>query len=477
MSMKKIFLLIAVMFSLFSLSAKTVIDVNDYFSAKTDNPKITTADGEFTITTAKGGASNVPIFSLGYNGADNDIRVYANGVFSVTSKTKKIQALQFEMSTQGLKRWADLAPSAGLVTIDVPNAITTWAGDTTYVDFTVGASAVHGTENTKAGQFCFKKITIYVEGDETPELPQADTVNVVVADIFYEYYEEYSEEGAYNYWLQIEDSATGYWLLFDLYAPTEGSLVGNYSFSADNLGSTDTYIYIDEDNDISVSDAKINITAAGDGYKIEASMTAADGNVYIVNYTGVVEEYIDNPYSYEPEEVSTITFNAAEISVSDYTDYGFAYVILDNDEGELVLEVNLSSLTDDDMIPDGTYTIDFSESDGTITASSGVSDGYASGSYFMTDFVEEEGETYPETVYFLVSGQAVVTSNGTGTKLTLTAKTYYGSTINAVYQPVSTGLESLSDKNKTVLYNVLGTPVGNDYNGIVIRDGKKFMKR
>ena len=38
------------------------------------------------------------------------------------------------------------------------------------------------------------------------------------------------------------------------------------------------------------------------------------------------------------------------------------------------------------------------------------------------------------------------------------------------------GIENVSFQNNNKLYNVLGQEVGEDYKGVVIRNGKKFLK-
>lgn len=163
--MKKIYFLLLVAFMTMTTSAQIVIDVNDYFTAKTENPIIKTADGEITIITEKGLSNNAPIFNLGYQGAENDVRIYAGGGLSISAATKTITKVEFSMSIQGLKRWASVDVNTGEVDYRVDDAITAWTGSSNSISLIVGSSVDYGTESSKAGQFCFTHITIYFADD------------------------------------------------------------------------------------------------------------------------------------------------------------------------------------------------------------------------------------------------------------------------------------------------------------------------
>ncbi|MCF0213418.1 MAG: hypothetical protein HUK13_03060 [Muribaculaceae bacterium] len=46
------------------------------------------------------------------------------------------------------------------------------------------------------------------------------------------------------------------------------------------------------------------------------------------------------------------------------------------------------------------------------------------------------------------------------------------------YTPTPTSIETITVEQETgVTYNLLGIPVGDDYKGFVIRDGKKYLRR
>ena len=99
------------------------------------------------------------------NAKANDFRCYANGITMVGNSTENIKKIVFHLSTQGIARWTDLTPSEGAVTNDTDNGLIVWEGDAQYVQFTVGAKAVHGPDVTQAAQFCFSSVTAYTAAD------------------------------------------------------------------------------------------------------------------------------------------------------------------------------------------------------------------------------------------------------------------------------------------------------------------------
>ena len=99
------------------------------------------------------------------NATANDFRCYTNGITMVGNSTENIKKIVFHLSTQGIARWTDLTPSEGAVTNDTDNGLIVWEGDAQYVQFTVGAKAVHGPDATKAGQLCFSSVTAYTAAD------------------------------------------------------------------------------------------------------------------------------------------------------------------------------------------------------------------------------------------------------------------------------------------------------------------------
>lgn len=108
------------------------------------------------VSTAQNGGASAPV----YNGGSFDLRTYAKNTLVVDAGTNVMTSIVFYISTQGLKRQAEITPSTGTMTYDMDNATVTWTGSATSVTFTVGDKAVHGTEPSKAGQFDFTKMVI-----------------------------------------------------------------------------------------------------------------------------------------------------------------------------------------------------------------------------------------------------------------------------------------------------------------------------
>lgn len=484
--MKKMYLLLAAMFSL-SLSAQTTINPSDYFSAKTENPSFTTKDGEFTISAAKGDASNVPVFNLGYNGADNDIRVYASGLLTITSKTKKMKAIQFQMSSKGLEQWADVTPSGGQVAVNVANAVTTWTGDTSYVHFNVGASNAHGTSTKTAGQFDFKQLVIYSEGDgDIPEI-KVDTITVTADTVLLD--TQYFEEDG-DVTVQLYDLKQGLVIGFDIYPDAVDNLTGTYSSADESLdpeysmvavydASAEDYVYA------TVTSGKVTITDNNGAITLNGELQTADGNLYKVSYTGTYTVIVDDPYSFEPEDIIKIDeeFSTLEVDV-EYIDYGTIDIYLGNDKGFVYLEYVSNVAPADVNMPleAGVYTIDDSGDANTISASAGYSDalGYDYPSFYGI-YIDDEGN-YNETYYFVGGNVTVTKADGVYT-LVVNAQTAKGSTFTGTYTyeyEEGTGVEDLDAKtvNNGKVYNVLGVEVDKNHRGaILIQNGRKFMLR
>jgi hypothetical protein len=65
------------------------------------------------------------------------------------------------LSAQGLKRLASITADSGAVAAQASgDTRVSWTGDAAKVVFTVGDTAIYGTENTKAGQLCCYQIIV-----------------------------------------------------------------------------------------------------------------------------------------------------------------------------------------------------------------------------------------------------------------------------------------------------------------------------
>lgn len=151
--------------------AQSTILLEDYQSIG-----FTTTDGVFTLLAEKNNGSTQPT----YNTNNKDARVYAKGTLTLTCNTGTMTKIVFNISSQGLKRQAEITPSTGTMTHDMSAKTVTWTGSGTSVAFTVGDKADYGTESTSAGQFDFVSIDVTFTSSitttvETPDFSQSET--------------------------------------------------------------------------------------------------------------------------------------------------------------------------------------------------------------------------------------------------------------------------------------------------------------
>lgn len=115
-------------------------------------------DQGFVLTFAKNTGTTAPT----YNSNGGDIRLYAKGTVTIAGTTPKtITNVVFHLSAAGLKRLPEITSNVGTVADQASGDETvTWDGSSTSVTFTVGETAIYGTESTKAGQLCFESVDI-----------------------------------------------------------------------------------------------------------------------------------------------------------------------------------------------------------------------------------------------------------------------------------------------------------------------------
>lgn len=91
--------------------------------------------------------------------------------------------MTFTMSTQGKKRWADITPSTGTVTVNTDAGTTTWTSSSAVseVTFTIGENATYGSETGKAGQFDVDDVTINGDGSAPTVKPEETVVDNIAA--------------------------------------------------------------------------------------------------------------------------------------------------------------------------------------------------------------------------------------------------------------------------------------------------------
>lgn len=88
---------------------------------------------------------------------------------------------------------------------------------------------------------------------------------------------------------------------------------------------------------------------------------------------------------------------------------------------------------------------------------------------------EDEGEQYD--IHEYINKVTITLTEETATREGTILFDAYGAQVTVkVRQNVQTGVENVSFKNDGKLYNVLGIEVGEDYKGVVIRNGQKFVR-
>lgn len=155
----------------------------------------------------------------------------------------------------------------------------------------------------------------------------------------------------------------------------------------------------------------------------------------------------DYTYEFEPATPTNLNITFEEIEYQDYTDYlSFPYtdIYLTSDDFEMEIAVYAQGAEKTPVAP-GVYPITSTYEEGTVQASPGGDDNYDYPTFIATDFepYEQDGEItyYYNAAYYIVSGTLTVYEDGS---LKLEGKTYYGSTVNAVYKP-SADADAISD--------------------------------
>ena len=158
---------------------------------------------------------------------------------------------------------------------------------------------------------------------------------------------------------------------------------------------------------------------------------------------GVEEE---NVYSYEWEPMDSTSFELSflpeELVSLDMTEnLGYACSSLYWENEEVAVELTFfAELTENQLPADGTYEINDTYLSNTVMASPGGDEYYDYPSYLQTDFTEDENGDVWYNPYYIISGNVQITTDSEQgvTLLTMTASTYYGSTINLTYTTVET---------------------------------------
>ncbi len=113
-------------------------------------------DGYKIVVKKNAGVTN-PAVNANYG----DLRAYAKATVTISSDNE-FSFIEFNLSSKGLFRLAEIKADNGTVaTQAVGDKKVTWTGSAKSVSFTVGDSAVYGSDGaSKGGQLCFGSVTI-----------------------------------------------------------------------------------------------------------------------------------------------------------------------------------------------------------------------------------------------------------------------------------------------------------------------------
>lgn len=305
-----------------------------------------------------------------------------------------------------------------------------------------------------------------------------EEVNFVGYAADYEYYEDYSSAGAYNYSIylygQTENDPS---VMLDIYTAEKDKFEGTYSTTDGTLGEYCFYD-ISEEEYYALVQGSIQITKNANNYTIAGTMVGENGVTYNISYTGELIEY--DVFSSESEPAQDFKLACNWIEVEDYiAEYGDVYFYMGNDDYQITLDVYLEAMDDITILTVGTYTINASTANGTILASPGMSAyGALPSNMYALAYDQATGELYASNVWYIVSGSLQVSQTAKGVRYELNATTSKGSTIQAVYEGDVQAIDQVTTLDKNApMYDVLGRPVGEGYKGIVIQNGQKFFVR
>lgn len=305
-----------------------------------------------------------------------------------------------------------------------------------------------------------------------------EEVNFVGYAADYEYYEDYSYAGAYNYSIYLYGQTdTDPSVMLDIYTAEKDKFEGTYSTADGTLGEYCFYD-ISEEEYYTLVQGSIQITKNANNYTIAGAMVGENGVTYNISYTGELIEY--DVFSAEPVPAQEFKLACNWIEVEDYiAEYGDVYFYMGNDDYQITLDVYLEAMDDITILPVGTYAINASTTNGTILASSGMSAyGALPSNMYALAYDQATGELYASNVWYIVSGSLQVSQTAKGVRYELNATTSKGSTIQAVYEGDVQAIDQVTTLDKNApMYDVLGRPVGEGYKGIVIQNGQKFFVR
>ena len=436
------------------------------------NDGFTLSSTPFNFEAVKNTGSSKPT----KNGTSNDIRLYAKNSLEISGPS--LTKIVFNISTQGLKRWAEITPSTGKITHKVDEKTITWeksadSPEVTSLTLTVGDKAVHGTDGeSKAGQFCFNTATITYEATTgttvsaptiTGETPFENSTTVTLT----------AEEGASIYYT-TDDSD-----------PTTASTPYSSPFTLNESATVKA---------IAVKDGKTSSIASKEFTKVTfTGATIADLNEYTddkayinLTLTNAKVVYVDGKNIHLRENGKALMMYATNMTglTLNATVSGTIKVDYDNYNG--IHEVKDNTFTNTENLT--IYASSSEELDATETTISALLN-----KEHISDLVviKNVSITTPDNSKYYVSdgtNEIQLWGNVEISKASVGKTTDVYALYNTIYQgttpeikPVSidgvtTGINKVEvSKSDSKLYNTAGQRVDSAYKGIVIKNGKKVL--
>ena len=442
----------------------------------------TLASGDYSFVAKNNNGQTKPT----QNPNAKDIRLYAKNTMDVSS-VKPMTKMVFKISAQGLKRWAEVTPSVGTVTNDVDNETLTWTSDAAVADvtFTVGDKAVYGTDGaSKAGQFDFNSVEITTEDGAvavaSPEFSleggvytEPQTLTLTAGEGCTIYYTENGENPTkestlYTAPITVDKTMTVKAVAYDAAGNASGIASETYTFpvACENIAAVKAQatgtlvvltfkdaqvVYVNSYNNNTeyfVRDA----SGAIDIYNTGLELKQND----ILNGTAIFEY---SPYNGLPELVKADGTNADNLTVTEGADaqpveVSVADLLTDKYMCDFVTVKNVNITTLEEGKYNNTYAVDENENKVMLY------DKFKLGVNIPTD-----------TEKYDVTGILGTLNESTNEVFLLSIEENMGTGIDGV-----TVDNSEFDENAPV-YNLAGQRVSKNAKGILIQNGKKFIRK
>ena len=220
-------------------------------------------------------------------------------------------------------------------------------------------------------------------------------------------------------------------------------------------------------------------------YDFHLDVIAKNGTRYFMNWTGGIVA-ANERFAKEPMTPTTFNLTFDRGDFEEFFAFGTLQVYLWKGNDFIQLEFVQNKMYEGTVIAPGVHQINDSGEKGTASMSPGFQDERDNSecAYFINSTLEEWGYN-PETAYFFKSGTVTVEKTAKGVKITVDAVSHYGSKVNAVYEGKLRDLDEVTGLAETAeaqqghagRCTVLGLPCPDDYRGVVIEKGRKYLIR